>query len=83
MKRVVVKRLSSNDNSKDQLYLGSGFEAAQIFPHGEIYPDKTRSERIEPKFKALLNFKWVDVHGRLESAPTAQIIFYPKNGPRS
>jgi hypothetical protein len=78
VKRVVVKRLSSNDNSKNQLYLGSGFEAAQIIPHGEIYPDKTRSKRIEPKFKAAMNFSWVDAKGKLELAPAAQIIFYPK-----
>lgn len=78
MKRVIIKRLSANDNSKNQLYLGGGFESAQVFPHEAIIPDKSRSERSEPKFKAKLNFRWVDSSGRLEPAPFAQLILYPK-----
>ncbi len=29
-----------NDNSKNQLYLGMGFDAAQVFPHSNIVPDQ-------------------------------------------
>ncbi len=71
--RVFCKRLSENDNSKQQIYLGSNFEVLSFFPHGEItaFP-----ELKEPNFKAPLDFFWVDVD-TIEKAVGSQLILYP------
>jgi len=76
--KVVIKNLSPNDNSKNQLYLGMGFDAAQVFPHTSIIPDQSQSSRPEPKFKADLDFSWIDATGRIDPTPHAQLILYPK-----
>lgn len=39
--RFYAKRLARNDNSKNQVYLGPGFEALNIIPHGNIETDAT------------------------------------------
>lgn len=78
IQKIIIKSLSCNDNSKNQLYLGGGFEAAQIFPHSGILPDKSKSSRPEPKFKAALDFSWIDATGRVLNSPNAQLILYPK-----
>ncbi len=75
--RVYAKILSSNDNSKNQIYLGGGFAALNVIPHGEIYVDTTSragSKRERPK--ARVAFFWVDGKGRYE-APDANLILYP------
>lgn len=76
--RIAYKQLSPNDNSKNQLYLGMGFDAAQVLPHEEIVDDHSQSTRADSKFKASLSFYWIDGTGRKEPAPHAQLILYPK-----
>ena len=34
--RLFIKRLSKNDNSKQQVYLGPDFDVLSSFPHTEI-----------------------------------------------
>ncbi len=71
--RVFCKHLSENDNSKQQVYLGSSFEVLSFFPYGEItaFPDLK-----EPNFKAPLELYWVDTD-TAERAFGAQLILYP------
>lgn len=71
--RIFCKHLAENDNSKQQIYLGSNFEALTFFPHGEItaYPDLK-----EPNFKAWLELYWVDSE-TFERASGTQLILYP------
>jgi MvaI/BcnI restriction endonuclease family len=71
--RVFCKHLAENDNSKQQIYLGSSFEVLSFFPYGEItaYPDLK-----EPNFKAPLELYWVDT-GTIEKAIGTQLILYP------
>lgn len=64
------KILAANDNSKNQVYFGPGFEALNIFPHGEIVPDGTTA-------RAGMDFWWMDNEGGLQKAPRAQLILYP------
>lgn len=76
--RVYAKRLSPNDNSKNQVYLGGGFGTLNLLPHGTIYVDDTfraGSKRDRPK--AALRFFWVDAEGR-HQAPDANLILYPE-----
>ncbi len=71
--RIFCKRLSENDNSKQQIYLGGSFEVLSFFAHGEIvaFP-----EFKFPNFKAKLDFYWVETDST-EKAQGAQLILYP------
>jgi hypothetical protein len=75
--RIYAKRLSSNDNSKNQVYLGSGFAALNVIPHGDIYIDTTsRSGSKQDRPKAPVRFYWLDDTGN-HLAPDANLILYP------
>jgi hypothetical protein len=76
--RVLAKPLAANDNSKNQVYLGGGFGALNIIPHGEIVTDETvRAGSVRRRDKALVEFYWVTSEGAFR-APDAQLILYPK-----
>ena len=75
VKRAVYKRLSENDNSKQQIYLGSDFSFLTELPFGEItkYPDVKM-----PNFKAPVELWWINESEETAPAPDAQLILYPK-----
>ncbi len=73
-----AKRLAPNDNSKNQVYLGGGFSALNIIPHGEIDADDSQlGGAVRDRAKAPVRFFWMTT-GRPVSAPGAQLILYPK-----
>ena len=77
-RRIYAKKLSPNDNSKNQVYLGGDFSALNIIPHHEIRNDGSLTAgSIRDRGKALVTFFWVDEEGR-HKAPGAQLILYPK-----
>lgn len=76
--RFYAKRLALNDNSKNQVYLGGGFGALNVIPHGAIEQDlSSRAGSKRDRAKAKVNFWWVDLQGATP-APDAQLILYPK-----
>lgn len=75
VEKIYVKILAPNDNTKNQVYLGPGFEALTLFPIGEISPDPSSKN---PIFKATMDFLWVGDDTSLVAAPTAQVILYPQ-----
>lgn len=76
--RFYAKRLAPNDNSKNQVYLGGGFGALNIIPHGPIESDdSSRAGSVRDRAKAMVRFFWLDEDG-VTSAPDAQLILYPK-----
>jgi len=76
--RFYAKRLAPNDNSKNQVYLGGGFGALNIIPHGPIGDDDTeRAGSVRDRAKAAVQFFWIDELG-VSPAPDAQLILYPK-----
>jgi MvaI/BcnI restriction endonuclease family len=75
VRRLVAKRLAPNDNSKNQIYLGGGFEALNILPFGEICEDSSEKNQI---LKASLKFRWLQPDGTHAPAPHAQLILYPQ-----
>lgn len=75
--RILVKPLSNNDNSKQQIYFGSDFDVVQDLPLGEIRSDGN-SSRMGPIFKAPISLFWINEEGATGPAPGAQIILYPK-----
>lgn len=76
--RFYAKKLSPNDNSKNQIYLGSGFSALHVIPHQSLYLDESNLANGKvPRTKADVAFSWVDGYGR-HAAPNVQLILYPE-----
>lgn len=76
--RFYAKRLAPNDNSKNQVYLGGGFGALNIIPHGPVEDDgSSRAGSVRDRAKAMVRFFWLDDDGP-SPAPDAQLILYPK-----
>lgn len=73
-KRILCKRLAENDNNKQQVYLGNGFEALNIFPFGAVTSETTTKD---PTMKAPLPLSWLNDEGNLAPARGAQLILYP------
>ncbi|EKF55062.1 hypothetical protein I215_09376 [Galbibacter marinus] len=76
-KKVYTKILSPNDNSKNQVYFGGSFEILNILPLQEIVTEEAGDWKKE-RFKAKINFSWVNDQGSIFPAPKAQLILYPK-----
>ena len=72
--KLVAKALAENDNSKQQIYLGGGWEVLSILPFSEVTADNTAKR---PNFKAKVNLSWLTVDGKFEPAPHSQLILYP------
>lgn len=75
--KIYVKRLSANDNSKNQVYLAGSFEILNILPISKIIGEEAGDWDRE-RFKASLNFSWISEEGNIFPAPKAQLILYPK-----
>jgi MvaI/BcnI restriction endonuclease family len=73
--RLYAKPLAENDNSKNQVYFGPGFEALNLFPNAGVRPE---TDARNHTFKAKLDFSWLLSNGQLSPAPRAQLILYPQ-----
>lgn len=73
--RLFAKRLSPNDNAKNQVYLGKSFEVLQLLPIGEIAP---RPSDETPILGASLRMSWLTHEGRHAMAPHSKLILYPQ-----
>jgi hypothetical protein len=73
--RLFAKRLSPNDNAKNQVYLGQSFEVLQLLPIGEITP---RPSTKTPILGASLRLSWLMHDGRHAMAPHSKLILYPQ-----
>lgn len=76
-KKIYVKTLSANDNSKNQVYLGGNFDVLNILPIRGISNEPAGDWKKE-RFKAALNFSWISDIGEIKPAQYAQLILYPK-----
>ncbi len=75
--KIYIKKLSPNDNSKNQVYLGGSFEILNILPISEIKTEEAGDWNKE-RFKATIKFSWIGEDGGLYPAPNSQLILYPK-----
>jgi hypothetical protein len=76
-RKAYVKRLSPNDNSKNQVYFGGSFDVLNILPIKDI-TSHDEGEWKRTRFKTKLDFFWINEECALNSAPEAQLILYPK-----
>jgi hypothetical protein len=74
---LFVKRLSPNDNSKNQIYLGGDFRVINLLP-AEAPVATTSGTHDKPIFKSALRLSWLDDAGDAFPAPDAQLILYPQ-----
>lgn len=76
--RFYAKKLSANDNSKNQIYLGGNYSALNILPFGKVETDtEANAGAKRDRAKAWLSFFWIDESGT-HLAPEAKLILYPK-----
>lgn len=75
--KIYIKTLAPNDNSKNQVYFGGNFEVLNILPIEEIENESAGDWKKE-RFKAKINFYWINHDGELNHAPKSQLILYPK-----
>lgn len=78
--RLLVKVLSENDNSKNQVYLGPDYSALRMLPAAGLVTEQCRSAKKNTPMhiaKAALHFWWIDAEGQYR-APYAQLILYPQ-----
>ena len=75
--KIYVKKLSPNDNSKNQVYFGGSFEILNILPISEI-KNEAAGDWNKERFKASIKFSWINDDGNLYPAPYSQLILYPK-----
>lgn len=73
--KAVYKELSENDNSKQQIYLGSDFSFLTELPFGEI---TKHSDVKMPNFKAPVDLWWINENHETAPAEHSQLILYPK-----
>lgn len=80
--RLLFKVLSANDNSKQQIYLGGGYDSLKMIPGGELHaePGSSRKHGASPRqiIKSALDFWWLNDEGGPVRAPHAQLILYPQ-----
>lgn len=78
VKRIFVKALAANDNSKNQPYFGGDFGVLNILPTGKPEATVTSGPAGTPIFKAGLDFWWLADDGSVHPAPDAKLILYPQ-----
>jgi len=75
--RLYAKRLSPNDNAKNQFYVGGDFGVLNIIPASKPEPTTSGKHRT-PIFRAAVEFEWMAEDGELFAAPGAKLILYPQ-----
>ena len=77
---VLIKNLSPNDNTKNQIYLGPDFSNVAKIPTGLITLKRGTSQKPKsgkPIYQALINFFWISPDGVM-AAPHCKLIYYPQ-----
>lgn len=82
-RKLYVKSLAPNDNSKNQIYLGSDFSSLNIIPaHNlEVYESSSGKSRLKSGEKLIrgeIKLSWITPDGQRHLAPSAKLILYPQ-----
>mgnify|MGYP000114921228 CR=1 FL=1 len=78
LRSAYAKILAPNDNSKNQVYLGGGFGALNIIPHGDITRENgAQGGAVRERSYAYIDLRWIDGQGA-HVAPNAKLILYPR-----
>ena len=82
-RRIIFKKLSPNDNSKNQPYLAGHLTDLGFLPTGEIISSPSTSRKTKDpkrliKFTTSLDYYWLSPEAELYQAPDAKLIYYPQ-----
>jgi hypothetical protein len=82
-KKIYIKKLAPNDNSKNQPYFGAHLTDLPFIPAKDIQASTSRSKKLEGsgrkiKYQVFFDLIWVDIEGNIYSAPNAKLIYYPQ-----
>lgn len=80
---VYIKKLSPNDNSKNQPYFGFHLTDIAFLPTGDVQASSSNSSKTSDpsrkiKYQAPLKLHWIDSDGHTYPAPHAKLIYYPQ-----
>lgn len=81
--KIYIKKLSPNDNSKNQPYMGGDLTELAFIPTGSVEPSISLSKKktkpdADVKFQASLDLEWITAGGYTFTAPHAKLIYYPQ-----
>ena len=78
---ALVKKLAPNDNTKNQIFLGSDLSEVSLIPTGNLSAVTGTSQKDNSKSRSIVhaqvNFCWLLGNG-FEDALNAQVIYYPQ-----
>ena len=77
VRELVVKELSANDNSKNQVYLGGSFDILNVLPVGTVTGEADAGGGTG-HLRASLPLDWLRADGTVSPAPGAQLVLYPQ-----
>ena len=83
VRKIYIKKLAPNDNSKNQPYFGFHLTDLPFIPTGAMEAsqsasNKTRDPSRQIKYQANVKLKWLDADGNTYPAPNAKLIYYPQ-----
>lgn len=81
--RAIVKRLSQNHNSKNQIYVGKDLTELNGLPIGPLSASESTSSKhggpTKPKFQAPVALSWLVPDSSVTvPAPSTKVIYYPQ-----
>lgn len=83
IRKLYAKRLATQDNSKNQIYLGGDFSSLNIIPVNgfETFTPASQKDSLKPGkllIRGAVKFSWVDSSGSIYPAPNTKLILYPQ-----
>jgi len=82
-RKIYIKKLASNDNSKNQPYFGHHLTDLPFIPTGPMVASQSTSQKSNNKkrtikYQTSINLKWIDAEASTYPAPHAKLIYYPQ-----
>ena len=82
-RKIYIKKLAPNDNSKNQPYFGFHLTDLAFIPTGPMQASQSESQKTNEKdrqikYQTSVKLEWVDAENNTFSAPNAKLIYYPQ-----
>ncbi len=77
-RRLFAKVLAKNNNSKNQIYLGSSLAALNLFPTGQVKKELKKDTTDQYILKSRFDLWWLSSDGHAIEAPQTQLVYYPQ-----
>lgn len=82
-RKIYIKKLAPNDNSKNQPYFGFHLTDLPFIPTGPMEASKSESQKTNDKgrqikYQTSIKLEWVDADKNVFPAPHAKLIYYPQ-----